>query len=147
MFRTGDVKREDTRFMPDTLLPYKHKQASKRASGAKLRYACSRWLINSTHSFLVLQLGSRDGYVIPSVREFFCYTWNDRNFIKLGLKRVGPGYRKRYSELLRAGRSGIESPWGRDFLQPSRPALGPTSHPYNGYRVSFPGLTLPGLEE
>jgi hypothetical protein len=24
---------------------------------------------------------------------------------------------------------GIESRWGRDFLHPSRPALGPTEHP------------------
>jgi hypothetical protein len=33
---------------------------------------------------------------------------------------------------------GIESRWGRDFLHTSRPALGPPSLLYNGYRV-FPG--------
>ena len=33
---------------------------------------------------------------------------------------------------------GIESRWGRDFPHPSRPALGPPSLVYNGYRV-FPG--------
>jgi hypothetical protein len=32
----------------------------------------------------------------------------------------------------------IESRWGRDFLHLSRPALGPPSLLYNGYRV-FPG--------
>jgi hypothetical protein len=42
---------------------------------------------------------------------------------------------------------GIESRWGRDFSQPSRPALGPTQPPiYNGYRVSFPGVKRPGRE-
>ena len=33
---------------------------------------------------------------------------------------------------------GIESRWGRDFPHLSRPALGPTQHLYNRYRV-FPG--------
>ena len=31
----------------------------------------------------------------------------------------------------------IESRWGRDFLHLSRPALGPPSLQYNGYRVFF----------
>ena len=34
---------------------------------------------------------------------------------------------------------GIESRWGRDFPHLSRPALGPPSLLYNGYRV-FPGV-------
>ena len=39
---------------------------------------------------------------------------------------------------------GIESRWGRDFPhRPDRPWV-PPSIPYNGYRVSFPGLKLPG---
>jgi hypothetical protein len=33
--------------------------------------------------------------------------------------------------------AGIESQWGRDFLLPSRPALGPTQPSVNGYLVSF----------
>ena len=37
---------------------------------------------------------------------------------------------------------GIESRWGRDFPHTSRPALGPTSLLYNGYRV-FPGVKRP----
>jgi hypothetical protein len=42
------------------------------------------------------------------------------------------------------GGPGIESRWGRDFPQPSRPALGPTNHLYNGYRVPLPGVKRPG---
>jgi hypothetical protein len=38
---------------------------------------------------------------------------------------------------------GIESRWGRDFPQPSRPSLGPLRLLYNGYRVSFPGVKQP----
>jgi hypothetical protein len=30
---------------------------------------------------------------------------------------------------------GLDGPWGRDFSHTSRPALGPTSLLYNGYRV------------
>jgi len=41
---------------------------------------------------------------------------------------------------------GIESRWGRDFPHPSRPALGPPSPPFNGYRVSFPGVKRPGRD-
>ena len=39
---------------------------------------------------------------------------------------------------------GIESRCGRDFPHPSRPALGPPSLLYNGYRVAFPGIKRPG---
>ena len=34
---------------------------------------------------------------------------------------------------------------GRDFLYPSRPALGPTQAPVNGYRATFPGVKRPEL--
>jgi hypothetical protein len=39
---------------------------------------------------------------------------------------------------------GIESRWGRDFPQPSRPALGLTQPPINGYWSSLPGIKRPG---
>jgi len=32
---------------------------------------------------------------------------------------------------------GIESRWGRDFPRLSRPALGPTSIPHNGYKTFY----------
>jgi hypothetical protein len=38
---------------------------------------------------------------------------------------------------------GIKSWWGRDFLHTSRPALGPPSLLYNGYRVSIPQVKPP----
>ena len=36
----------------------------------------------------------------------------------------------------------IESRWVGDFPHPCRPALGPPSNQYDGYRVSFPGVKL-----
>jgi len=58
---------------------------------------------------------------------------------------VGPVYRSRYSDSLRAGRSGDRIPvWGEIFRNhPDRP-WGPTSPLYNGNRVSFPGVKRPG---
>ena len=41
---------------------------------------------------------------------------------------------------------GIESRWGRDFPRLSRPALGPPSLLYNGYRVFSVGKERPGRE-
>jgi hypothetical protein len=48
----------------------------------------------------------------------------------------GPGELSRYSDLLRAGRSGDGIPVGGEILRtrPDRP-WGPTSLLYNGYRV------------
>jgi len=41
---------------------------------------------------------------------------------------------------------GIESRWGRDFPHLSRPALGPPSLLYNGYRVFSGGKGRPGRD-
>ena len=41
---------------------------------------------------------------------------------------------------------GIESRWGRDFPHLSRPALGPPSLLYNGYRVFPGGKERPGRD-
>ena len=49
----------------------------------------------------------------------------------------------RYSDLLRGGRSGDRVLVEARFSHPSRPALGPTQPPIQGYRVSFPGVKRP----
>jgi hypothetical protein len=57
----------------------------------------------------------------------------------------GPGWRSRYSDSLRAGRSGDRIPLGDETFRsrPDRP-WGPPSLLYNVYRVSFPGVKRPG---
>ena len=51
----------------------------------------------------------------------------------------GPGQLSRYSDLLRAGRSGDRNPVGIRFHAPDRP-WGQSSPLYNRYRFSFPGV-------
>ena len=52
---------------------------------------------------------------------------------------IGPGWRSRYSDSLRTGRSGDRiSVVGRDLAHPSRPALGATQPPIQWVPV-FPG--------
>ena len=58
---------------------------------------------------------------VSHVQFFFI----NRRYEKFG----GPGSSVGIATELRAGRSGIESRWGRDFPHLSRPALGPTQPP------------------
>ena len=58
---------------------------------------------------------------------------------------VGPEQLSRYSDSLRAGRSGDQMPVGGEIFRncPDRP-WGPHSLLYNGYRVTFPRVKRPG---
>jgi len=58
---------------------------------------------------------------------------------------MGPGQRSGYSELLRAGGLGVQSPVGDEIFRtgPHRPQ-GPRSKWYNGYRCAFQGKKRPG---
>jgi hypothetical protein len=57
----------------------------------------------------------------------------------------GPRQLSRYSDWLRAGRSGIESRWGRFFSHASRPALEPTQPPVQWIPGLFRGLSGRGV--
>jgi hypothetical protein len=49
---------------------------------------------------------------------------------------LGPYPRRQWTGI---AQSGIESRWGRDFSQPSRPGLGPTQPPIKWVPGQFPG--------
>jgi hypothetical protein len=70
-------------------------------------------------------------YYLPSylTRQFYYYT-----LIPMG-RDSSVGIATRYG----LDGPGIESRWGRDFLQPSRPALGPTQTPIQWVPGLFPG--------
>ena len=63
-----------------------------------------------------------------------------RNFLNMipTLIYMGPGYAVGIATGYGLDDLWIESGWGRDFPHPSRPALGPHSLLYSGYRV-LPG--------
>ena len=63
---------------------------------------------------------------------------------EITMNRYGPGSSVGIATELRAERSGIESRWDEIF-RPSRPTLGPTQPPVNGYRVFAGGKVRPGL--
>ena len=63
-------------------------------------------------------------------------------FMKIG----GPGSSVGIATGYGLDGSGIESRWGRDFPHLSRPALGPPSLLYNGYRVFPGGKERPGRD-
>jgi hypothetical protein len=67
------------------------------------------------------------------------------NYFSFYIKVVGPGYLSRYSNPLRAWRSGNRIPVGGGRYFPHHPVRpwGPSSLQYNGYRV-LPGGERPG---
>ena len=60
------------------------------------------------------------------------------------IHKCGPGSSVGILTELRAGRSGIESRWGRDFPPIQTGPGGPPSLLYNGYRVFPGGKVRPG---
>ena len=62
-----------------------------------------------------------------------------RNFYLIPARQLS-----RYSDWLGLDGPGIESRWGRDFAHLSRPALGPTQRPVQGYRVFSGSKERPG---
>ena len=67
-----------------------------------------------------------------------------RNFVEICHQVLGPGWLSRYSDSLRAGRSGDRIPVGLKFSAPVQ--TGPGTHPasYTMGTGSFPGVKRPG---
>jgi hypothetical protein len=66
------------------------------------------------------------------------------HFIFLSLYRCGPGYLSRYSDWLRAGRSGNRIPVGARFSAPVRTCAGAHPSSYTMGTGSFPRVKRPG---
>ena len=86
------------------------------------------------------EIGRAKDLSAPSVSliQFFALG-QQRIYITLCGRMYGPGQLSRYSDSLRAWRSGDRIPVGAKFSAPVQTGSGgPPSFLYNGYRVSFP---------
>jgi hypothetical protein len=77
-------------------------------------------------------------YSTPFTSPFLRYQRVQRRIWRTPMNSWEPGWRSRYSDTLRAGRSGDRIRWDDIFRTYPDPLRGPPSLLYNGYRV-FPG--------
>jgi hypothetical protein len=110
---------------------------------------CATFIVypRSVHFFLPIYLFSTaqsQNRIERGITLKCCKAWTTHKLRETPNQKSGPRQYSRYSDSLRAGRSGDLLPVWRDFPTRRNRSWSPPSLLYNEYRVSIPGVKRPG---